>query len=458
MNNNNTAISNHYDVKPISRPASINNNYSEKYQEDQYEASLAEEQVEHVPEGTASPGKALFMLLKAFIGTGVIFLPGSFVSGGLVLSIILMVLLASLCLVAFQILVKAQQSVGGSYGDVAQHLYGPWLKHLIHLFLCISQMGFVASYLIFISENIGIVVNTLNDCNAPFAPKYYIWIVLIVIIPLCWVRKIARLSWVAIIADVFIAFGLICILYFTSAQIAQHGVGKNIILVNQENFGLMIGTAVFSYEGIGMVLPIVEGMKNPEKFPRVLTIGMIICSSVFTLIGAIGYIAYGDITQASVVANIPRVPLSVTVQLLYAIAMILTSPFMLYPPLTIVEKYIFGNRSGKVSFKIKMSKNFVRSLIAVICAVISFCVGSDNLNKFVALVGSLACMPLCFIFPGLFHYKITTKRSARILDVALIVFGFGILVYTLYVNINSWINPLPSGGILIDLSASCGLE
>lgn len=76
-NNNNTAISNHYDVKPISRPASINNNYSEKYQEDQYEASLAEEQVEHVPEGTASPGKALFMLLKAFIGTGVIFLPGS---------------------------------------------------------------------------------------------------------------------------------------------------------------------------------------------------------------------------------------------------------------------------------------------------------------------------------------------------------------------------------------------
>lgn len=81
MNNNttNTAISNQYDVKPISRPASINNNY-EKYQEDQYESSLAEEQVEHVPGGTASPGKALFMLLKAFIGTGVIFLPGSYVN------------------------------------------------------------------------------------------------------------------------------------------------------------------------------------------------------------------------------------------------------------------------------------------------------------------------------------------------------------------------------------------
>lgn len=38
---------------------------------------ISEEQIEHVPEGTASPGKALFMLLKAFVGTGVIFLPGS---------------------------------------------------------------------------------------------------------------------------------------------------------------------------------------------------------------------------------------------------------------------------------------------------------------------------------------------------------------------------------------------
>jgi amino acid permease len=40
------------------------------------EKSFEEEQLEHVPEGTASSGKALFMLLKAFVGTGVVFLPG----------------------------------------------------------------------------------------------------------------------------------------------------------------------------------------------------------------------------------------------------------------------------------------------------------------------------------------------------------------------------------------------
>lgn len=74
-------------------PASIHNNNKYEttipHQEDRYYndgrdaektasvSSISEEQIEHVPEGTASPGKALFMLLKAFVGTGVIFLPGS---------------------------------------------------------------------------------------------------------------------------------------------------------------------------------------------------------------------------------------------------------------------------------------------------------------------------------------------------------------------------------------------
>ncbi|KAI7890008.1 transmembrane amino acid transporter protein-domain-containing protein [Mucor mucedo] len=451
-----STTNNNFEVKPISSPDS---NTIEKYkQENQYDNSFCEEQLEHVPKGTASFGRIVFMLLKAFIGTGVIFLPGSFVNGGLALSIVLMIVIAIICLAAYQLLVKAQNEVGGSYGDVAQHLYGAWLRHISHLFICLTQMGFVASYFIFISGNVNTVVNTLNNCNTPFESKYYIWIFLAFMIPFCWVRKIARLSWLAILADVFISFGLICVIYFSSTQIAQHGVGNNIHLVNPNNFGLMIGTAVFSYEGIGMVLPILEGMKEPEKFPRALNIAMLICTLVFLLIGCMGYIAYGDMTQATVVANFPRMPLSVTVQLLYAIAMTLSSPFMLYPPLTIIENYVFGNRSGKNNLKIKMSKNLVRTLVVTVCAIVSFCVGASNLDKFVSLVGSVACMPISFIFPGLFHYKIATKRITKIGDIALIVFGFGILIYTMYVNIDSWVNPVATGGIALPSANACGYE
>lgn len=152
-----------------------------------------------------------------------------------------MVFIASICLVSFQILVKAQQHVGGSYGDVAAALYGQWVRYMIQFFLCLSQMGFVASYLIFISENINLAAQTLSSCTSPIESKYYIWMVLVIIIPITWVRKIAKLSYLAMFADVFILFGLISVVYFTASQIDTHGVGPNIKLINPSDFALMIG-------------------------------------------------------------------------------------------------------------------------------------------------------------------------------------------------------------------------
>jgi amino acid permease len=175
-----------------------------------------------------------------------------FVSGGLIFSIALMVFIALVCLIAFQLLIQAQRTIGGDYGQVAYKLYGNWLRYMILFFLCLSQMGFVASYLIFISENLGLVVDQLSHCHSPFPANVFIWLVLLIIVPITWVRKIAKLSWNAIIADVFILFGLVSVIYFTSDQITQHGPGPSLRMINSNDFALMIGTAVFSFEGIGM--------------------------------------------------------------------------------------------------------------------------------------------------------------------------------------------------------------
>ncbi|KAI9244766.1 transmembrane amino acid transporter protein-domain-containing protein, partial [Sporodiniella umbellata] len=417
-------------------------NVQNEKQESVYEASICEEQIEHAPQGTASSGKALFMLLKAFIGTGIIFLPKAFSNGGLVLSIILMFLIGSICLVSFRLLVEAQQKVGGSYGDVAQHLYGLPVKILINIFICLAQMGIGASYMMFISQNIDIVVRVVNHCTYPFESKYYMWIVVIPVICFCLVRRLARLSWIVIVADVFIAFNLICVIYFSSKELHDNsGMGANVIMVNQKDFALMIGTAVFSYEGIGMIVPVVEGMKHPEKFPRVLNQGIIISTIVFTLIGAIGYVAYGDVVQASVVTNIGTSPLATTVRVLYSCAIILSAPFMLYPAVVIFERLLIGTRSGQKHLAVKWVKNAVRASVPLICAAVSFGVGADNLDKFVSLVGSIACVPLCFTFPGLFHYKITENKYLKMVDIALIVWGLGIMVYTTYINVDSWVHP-----------------
>jgi amino acid permease len=95
--------------------------------------------------------------------------------------------------------------------------------------------------------------------------------------------------------------------------------------VNTSNFALMIGTATFSFEGIGLVIPIAESMERPEKFPLVVSLGTIIVCVIYIVVGSMSYLAYGDQIQAAVVYNFPPSnPLTITVQLLYSVAIILT--------------------------------------------------------------------------------------------------------------------------------------
>ncbi|KAG0167638.1 neutral amino acid transporter [Apophysomyces sp. BC1034] len=387
----------------------------------------------------ASVGKAMFMFLKAFIGSGVLFLPKAFENGGLALSIVLLVLIAAVCLFAFLRLVKTQLIVGGSYGDIGGLLYGQAVRYVVLVFLVISQIGFVCSYFIFISGNLVSVVDVLSECRAHIEQKYFILMPLVFLIPFALVRHIARLSFAAVVADILILFGLICIIYFTSDQLHNVGVGPNIQSVNPANFALMIGTATFSFE----VIPIVESMKQPERFPFVVTLGMVIVCLIYILIGTLSYLAYGDTIQAAVIYNFPPANrLTITVQLLYSAAIILTAPLMLFPALKILENAIFQKRkSGRNSILIKWGKNLFRTILAIACALIAFGIGGENLDKFVSLVGSVACVPLCFIFPGMFHFKITTSLRAKIFDILLIIWGVGIMIYTLYVTINSFVHP-----------------
>ncbi|CEP12736.1 hypothetical protein [Parasitella parasitica] len=278
------------DLEDVSfKGASTDSNYSN--------GSSIDEKGDGTMAPKASVGKAMFMFLKAFIGSGVLFLPKAFEHGGLALSCVLMVIIASICLFAFLRLVNTQLVIGGSYGDIGQVLYG----------------------------NLVNIVDVLSHCGAQIEQKYYIWFPLIFIMPLVLIRHIAKLSFTAIIADAFILFGLISCLYFTAHELKNFGMGPEVKAVNPANFALMLGTATFSFEGIGLVIPIVESMKQPERFPFVVTVGMAIVCSIYILIGAISYMAYGNHIQAAVVYNFPRDnPLTIAVQLLYSIAIILT--------------------------------------------------------------------------------------------------------------------------------------
>jgi proton-coupled amino acid transporter len=182
-------------------------------------------------EGTATATDAVFMLLKGFIGTGgasilshlshptstdfscryapllVLFMGRAFLNGGILFSALVLLFVGAISLWAFLLLVKTRLVVPGSFGDIGGTLYGPWLRTTILSSIALSQIGFVAAYVIFIASNMQDFIKAVTASSKIIDIKYLIVGQLVVFLPLSFIRSIAKLSGTALIADAFILIG-----------------------------------------------------------------------------------------------------------------------------------------------------------------------------------------------------------------------------------------------------------
>ncbi|KAK2460944.1 hypothetical protein APHAL10511_007414 [Amanita phalloides] len=391
-------------------------------------------------QGNATVTQAVLMLLKSFVGTGVLFLGRAFYNGGLLFSILTFIAIAIISLYSFLLLVKAKNVVPGSFGDIGGALYGSWMRYLILGSIVMSQMGFVSAYTIFVAQNLRSFVMGITNCMQLISVQYLIFVQLIVFLPLALVRDIAKLSTTALVADVFILAGLVYIFGSEFKIIMERGIAK-VEMFNPKEFSLFIGTAVFSFEGIGLIIPISNAMREPQKFPAVLTGVMAFLLILFGGAGALGYLAFGKDVQTVILVNLDgRSQMVQSVQFLYSMAILLSVPLQLFPAVRILENGFF-TRSGKGDFRVKWLKNIFRFGMVMVCSFISSA-GAEDLDKFVSLIGCFACVPLCYVYPAMLHYKACAKtRRMKIADIIMIMFGLLACVYTTIQTIGLMMEP-----------------
>lgn len=348
--------------------------------------------------GNSSAFGAVLLLLKSFVGTGVLFLPKAYLNGGMLFSNLVLLIVAPVTYLCFILLTRTHEKIGGSFGDMGGQLYGNYMRVVILASVALSQVGFVAAYIVFTAENLQAFVAAVSKCRTWIDIKFLILLELIVFLPLSLIRDISKLGFTALISDAFILLGLLYLGYYDVGTIIANRGFADIVNFNPRDWTLFIGTALFTFEGIGLVIPIKEAMKKPSDFPFVLAIVMVIITTVFTAMGALSYAAFGSSTKTVVLLNLPQDNKFVnTVQLLYSIAILLSTPLQLFPAIRIAENGIF-TRSGKHHPYIKWKKNVFRFFFVGLCAVIAWG-GAADLDKFVALIGSFACVPLVMIYP-----------------------------------------------------------
>jgi len=230
------------------------------------------------------------------------------------------------------------------------------MRRIILGSIVLSQLGFVSAYIVFTSANLQAFILAVSNCKTFIDIKFMVLMQLIVFLPLSLIRDISKLGFTALIADVFIMLGLIYLFYYDIFTIVHQGGVSDINAFNPSTWTLFIGTAIFTYEGVGLIIPIQESMRSPRKFPAVLAGVMVAITIVFLSAGALSYAAYGSATKTVVILNLPQDDKFVNaVQFLYSLAILLSTPLQLFPAIRIMENELF-TRSGKYNPGIKWKK------------------------------------------------------------------------------------------------------
>lgn len=389
-------------------------------------------------QGDAGTTKTFLTLLKAFVGTGIMFLPKAFYNGGILFSSVCLISVAVISMWAFHLLLKCRTSCGGSYGEIGEAIAGPWMRNVILTSITLSQLGFVCTGLVFVADNwFSFLAAVTNGAN-PLGIKALIALQALLLIPLSFIRNISKLGAAATLADAFIMIGLCYIWQYDISHLITDGMSPTVELFNPSAYTLTIGASIFTFEGIGLIIPIHASMRQPEKFEYLLGLVMLIITCIFTSVGALCYATFGDHTQIEVINNFPQSSRLVNaVQFLYALAVLIGNPVQLFPAMRILEGRLFGHRSGKKDLLTKWKKNAFRTSLVIVCCAISIG-GSTNLDRFVALIGSVACVPLVYVYPAFLHYKaVASTTREKVADSVLMVLGVVGMFYTTAITIAS---------------------
>ncbi|KAJ2743076.1 hypothetical protein GGI20_004014 [Coemansia sp. BCRC 34301] len=388
--------------------------------------------------GGATTQKTFFLLIKSFIGSGVLFLPRAFYNGGLLFSSVMMLLIAAASLYTMLLLVKCYERVHCGYGEMGRWLFGKWMERVVLVSILVSQIGFSCAGAIFVATNIRDLFNAATGCRYRLGLSFWVIAQMVVLLPLCLVRHIKGFSSVALLADVFIVVGLVYVWGVDVSTLNKLGTGY-IRNFNPESYSLFLGSAAYTFEGYALILPIVDAMSQPAKFPAVLTLVMVICTTVAVSIGALSYAAFGNNIEAIVLLNMPsKTTATLAVQLLYSLAILFTIPLMMFPVIRILEQALFPRRSGKLNPGVKIQKNFFRALLVAGVMGISVA-GVERVDRLVAVIGGFACVPISFIYPPLFHLKaVAESRWERGCDAVLAGLGIVICMYVTYGAVSRW--------------------
>lgn len=283
----------------------------------------------------------------------------------------------------------------------------------VDLMIVLAQAGFCVSYLIFVANTLAYIFKLDQKILGLSPMTLFLWGCLPFQLGLNSIPTLTLLAPLSIFADVVDlgAMGVVMVqdvVAFLDNKPSLKAFGGFSVFF----YGL--GVAVYSFEGVGMVLPLELEAKYKEKFGKVLGLTMAFITLIYGAFGILGYLAFGEETNDIITTNLGSGWISILVQICLCINLFFSFPLMMNPVYEVVERRFCDSRYCI----------WLRWMVVLLASLVALLV--PNFADFLSLVGSSVCCMLGFVFPALFHlivFKDQMSLKAMILDGFIVVLG-----------------------------------
>jgi len=425
---------------------------------------VSEAGVEGDPPIKISNTDTIIHMLKGNIGTGILAMPNAIKNSGLLVGNLGLVLMASVCIHCMHLLVNNSQELSIrldktnlDYADVAEACFAtsnhPRLRRfastariVINTFLCITQLGFCCVYFVFVGQNLQQICEYYFGHNhqifnhhysASETSQIYMSFVLVPMLLLVSIRNLRYLSPVSMLANLLQFIGLGLIFYYLFQDVPYTWERNNFATWGQ--LPLYFGTAIYAFEGIGVVLPLENQMKTPgdmKGWNGVLNTSMIIVSCLYIAVGFFGYLKYGEAVAGSITLNLPLDEfLACMVKVMMSLAVFFTYALQFYVPVTILLPTVHRIVPQRHHL---LGEYVFRYLLVMVTYGLAAAI--PMLDLFISLVGSFSSSTLALMAPALIDCvtqgdKLTKTRLAK--NVLIFVVGFAGFVAGSFVSLKA---------------------
>ncbi|XP_064453013.1 proton-coupled amino acid transporter 2 [Mirounga angustirostris] len=287
-------------------------------------------------------------------------------------------------------------------------------RNIVSFFLIVTQLGFCCVYIVFLADNLKQVVEavngTTNNCHynetvfltPTMDSRLYMLSFLPFLVLLVLIRNLRVLTIFSLLANISMLVSLIIITQYIVQEIPDPS--RLPLIASWKTYPLFFGTAIFSFESIGVVLPLENKMKDARRFPAILSLGMSIITALYIGIGSLGYLRFGNDIKASITLNLPNCWLYQSVKLLYVVGILCTYALQFYVPAEIIIPFATSQVSKRWALPLDLS---IR--LAMVCLTCTLAILIPRLDLVLSLVGSMSSSALALIIPPLL--EITTYYS-----------------------------------------------